>query len=181
MGGKLLFTCITVQLWWYCSKQVYFARWQLAVLSPHGSACKLGCSQLVCQEPFSAVTRWSLVGPSHLWPTETAWQGRDTGMTGPWLAGCRRCGLHVLCSALCPGEAEVSAERRDSDLFKDVRYAEAVSINQLLVPSKLVLADTGTNCRARTCTHKSKQGDFLLLPAASDLKRSRKWVKPTGA
>lgn len=48
------------------------------------------------------------------------------------------------------------------------------------MPSRLVLADTGTDCRVRTCRHKSKLGD-CLLPAASDLECSRKWDKPTGA
>lgn len=41
------------------------------------------------------------------------------------------------------------------------------------MPGELRLAATGT--------HKSQQGDSLLLPAAGDLKCSRKWVRPTGA
>lgn len=73
--------------------------------------------------------------------------GRDMQMAGLWLAGFGWCGLHCAKGTL-------------KGLFKDIHYTEVLSTDRLLVPSELVLADTGTDCRAHTCTHKSKQGDF---------------------
>ena len=160
---------------------MYFAYWHLTVLSLHGSAGKLGCSQLLSRAIFCS----DMVISCESLPS-VGCGDRECGEGGTW--GWQVHGFQALgsmacthCSALCPGEAEVSTGKgRLDDLSKDVRYTEAVSTNQFLVPSELVLADTGMDCQACTCTHKSKQGDFLLLPAASDLKCSRKWVKPTG-
>lgn len=85
----------------------------------------------------------------------------------------------MLCSALCPGGDGLNAERGHSkDLCKDVHYRGDEPCS---APGA---RGARSGCHRRwlpnTRVRKSQQGDSLLLPAAGDLRCSRKWVRPTG-